>query len=180
MATVEYGEITDNLTIAAPSMGFPNSTPTVTSSSAGTYWNVTSSGDVTTYADDASNGSTVMCMNAYCVSDEEYVDMIKDYMFPTPFEWGLLYAYAVVFVIGLVGNFLVCFAVWQNRSMRTVTNYFIVNLAVADLLVLLICMPPTVLEDVMETWFFGNATCKIIKYFQVSCDIIRYLSYWKF
>lgn len=52
--------------------------------------------------------------------------------------------------------------------MRTVTNYFIVNLAVADFLVILICLPPTVLWDVTETWFMGTLACKIVLYFQVS------------
>jgi len=56
--------------------------------------------------------------------------------------------------------------------MRTVTNYFIVNLAVADFLVILICLPPTVLWDVTETWFMGTLACKIVLYFQVSAVII--------
>ena len=71
------------------------------------------------------NVSSTECLNDYCVSNEEYIDMIHNYIRPTPFEWCLIGAYFWVFVIGLVGNFLVCFAVWRNHSMRTVTNYFI-------------------------------------------------------
>ena len=52
--------------------------------------------------------------------------------------------------------------------MRTVTNYFIVNLAVADFFVILICLPPTVLDDITLTWYMGSYMCKIVKYFQVS------------
>ncbi|KAH0821636.1 hypothetical protein GEV33_001155 [Tenebrio molitor] len=51
--------------------------------------------------------------------------------------------------------------------MRTVTNYFIVNLAVADFLVILFCLPPSVVWDVTITWFFGVAMCKIVLYLQV-------------
>lgn len=51
--------------------------------------------------------------------------MILSYVKPTPFEWILIMVYLVVFVVGIGGNFLVCFAVWKNHSMRTVTNYFI-------------------------------------------------------
>lgn len=69
--------------------------------------------------------STTPCQNEYCVSDDEYVDMVMDYIFPSPFEWFLIVAYFLVFMVGLVGNFLVCFAVWRNHTMRTVTNYFI-------------------------------------------------------
>ena len=93
------------------------------------------------------------CSNDYCVSDEEYLDMIWDYIWPNPYEWVLIFFYVIVFVVGIIGNFLVCFAVWRNHSMRTVTNYFIVNLAIADFSVILICMPPTVLGDITETWY---------------------------
>lgn len=61
--------------------------------------------------------------------------------------------------------------------MRTVTNYFIVNLAVADFLVILICLPPTVLWDVTDTWFMGTLACKIVLYLQVSIvyfDVTKY------
>ena len=112
--------------------------------------------------------TNVTCTNDYCVSDEEYLDMIVSYIYPDAFEWCLIALYAVVFVVGLIGNFLVCYVVWRNKSMQTVTNYFIVNLSVADLLVILVCLPPTVLEDVTETWYIDSAMCKVVKYFQVS------------
>ncbi|CAH0596871.1 unnamed protein product [Chrysodeixis includens] len=103
----------------------------------------------------------------YCnMSLEEYMDMLNEYIFPQPYEWVLIATHAIVFVIGLIGNALVCTAVYRNHSMRTVTNYFIVNLAVADFMVILICLPPTVLWDVTETWFFGTAMCRIVLYFQ--------------
>lgn len=108
------------------------------------------------------------CTNDYCLSDEEYVNMIQDYIFPTTLEWIFIVIYVMVFIFGLIGNFLVCFVVWRNQNMKTVTNIFIVNLSVADFLVILICMPPTVLGDVTETWYIGGVMCKIIKYIQVS------------
>ncbi|KAG6449622.1 hypothetical protein O3G_MSEX006156 [Manduca sexta] len=100
------------------------------------------------------------------MTKEEYMAMLNDYIFPQPYEWVLIATHAIVFVIGLIGNALVCIAVYRNHSMRTVTNYFIVNLAVADFMVILICLPPTVLWDVTETWFFGTAMCRIVLYFQ--------------
>lgn len=112
--------------------------------------------------------TTIECRNEYCVSDDDYVDMIEAYVFPTTFEWILISLYAVVFFLGLVGNALVCFAVWRNRHMRTVTNYFIVNLSFADILVIVICLPPTVVGDVTETWYLGGVMCKVVQYLQVS------------
>ncbi|GIX68751.1 orexin receptor type 1 [Caerostris extrusa] len=78
------------------------------------------------------NSSAVQCTNEYCVSDEDYIDMIEAYIFPSPYEWLLIALHLTVFFVGLIGNALVCISVYRNHSMRTVTNYFIVNLAVAD------------------------------------------------
>ncbi|KAK7832654.1 hypothetical protein U0070_026850 [Myodes glareolus] len=50
--------------------------------------------------------------------------------------------------------------------MRTVTNYFIVNLSLADVLVTITCLPATLVVDITETWFFGQSLCKVIPYLQ--------------
>lgn len=111
--------------------------------------------------------NTTNCTNSYCISNEEYVDRMINYIFPKFWDWVLIASHSVVFVVGLVGNALVCIAVYRNHSMRTVTNYFIVNLAVADFLVLLLCLPFTVLWDITETWFLGLTLCKAVPYLQV-------------
>ncbi|KAL6259922.1 hypothetical protein P5V15_009832 [Pogonomyrmex californicus] len=108
------------------------------------------------------------CTNDYCIPDEDYIGLMVQHIFPKFSDWVLIAMHSVVFVVGLIGNALVCMAVYRNHSMRTVTNYFIVNLAVADLLVLLICLPPSVLWDVTETWFLGLKLCKAVPYLQVS------------
>ncbi|XP_045480539.1 orexin/Hypocretin receptor type 1-like isoform X2 [Harmonia axyridis] len=94
------------------------------------------------------------------------LEEIEQYIFPKTWTWVLIFFHAMVFLVGIVGNFLVCVAVYRNHSMRTVTNYFIVNLAVADFLVILFCLPPTVVWDVTMTWFFGVVMCKTVLYFQ--------------
>ncbi|MBN3308875.1 OX2R protein, partial [Amia calva] len=60
----------------------------------------------------------------------------------------------------------VCFAVWKNHHMRTVTNYFIVNLSFADVLVTITCLPASLVVDITETWFFGQTLCKVLPYLQ--------------
>ena len=59
-------------------------------------------------------------------------------------------------------------AVWKNHHRRTVTNYFIVNLSLADVLVTITCLPATLVVDITETWFFGQSLCKVIPYLQVN------------
>lgn len=121
----------------------------------------------TTMAFGSFNESSHNCTNDYCIPDEEYIDMMETYVFPTGWEWLLIGLHSVVFVAGLLGNALVCLAVYRCAAMRTVTNCFLVNLAVADFLVILLCLPPTVIWDVTETWFMGMILCKIVLYFQV-------------
>ncbi|XP_035709237.1 orexin receptor type 1 isoform X2 [Folsomia candida] len=104
--------------------------------------------------------------NDYCEPPEDYEDRMLAHITPDNYEWVLICANFIVFVVGLVGNALVCVAVFRNTTMRTVTNLFIVNLALADFMVILFCLPPTVAWDVTETWFLGDAMCKVVLYFQ--------------
>lgn len=119
------------------------------------------------------DGPNATCLYHNCMDYVDYVDFIEDYIYPKSFEWFFLVIHLAVFIIGIVGNLLVCYAVYKNETMRTVTNYFIVNLAIADFLVILFCLPPTVLWDITETWFLGSIFCKLIIYFQVSFNFIN-------
>jgi len=44
------------------------------------------------------------CSNYYCISDEDYIDKLHDYIFPSTFEWIVVVLYAAVFFGGLAGN----------------------------------------------------------------------------
>ncbi|CAF1125620.1 unnamed protein product [Rotaria sordida] len=106
-------------------------------------------------------------INGNCLSDKMVLDLILKYVIPTYYEWICIILYAIVFFVGTIGNLLVIIVIQRNRSMRTVTNMFIMNLAAADLLVLLFCLPTTVVQDVTKTWFFGLFLCKFVNYTQV-------------
>ncbi|KAG1650719.1 Orexin receptor type 1 [Nymphon striatum] len=116
--------------------------------------------------DSVALNSSTECPYHKCMEYDDYVDFIQDYIFPKWYEWVFIVLHLLVFLVGVVGNTLVCVSVYRNRSLRTFTNCFIVNLAVADFLVIVICLPPTVIWDVTETWFFGILLCKLIIYFQ--------------
>ena len=122
--------------------------------------------------DDNGTISPLCLLNIYCEPMEDYMDRMHEYIYPEPFEWGLIVVYILTFFVGLIGNSLVCFAIWRNKKMRTITNIFIVNLSVADLGVIIICLPSTLLVDVTETWFLGTTFCKIHLFLMVSIFLV--------
>lgn len=84
------------------------------------------------------------------------------------FDLFLLSSAICIFIVGIIGNLLVIIVVIKNSHMRTITNIFIVNLAIGDFLVILICLPPSVLQDLTKNWWFGESMCRIIPFVQVS------------
>ncbi|XP_046437704.1 cholecystokinin receptor type A-like isoform X2 [Daphnia pulex] len=74
--------------------------------------------------------------------------------------------YSVIFILSVLGNILVIVTLTQNRRMRTVTNVFLLNLAIADLLLGVFCMPFTLIGQLLRDFIFGSFMCKTIPYFQ--------------
>lgn len=71
--------------------------------------------------------------------------------------------FAVIFTLSATGNTLVCLVVARTRRMRTTRNYLLVNLAVSDLTVALLCIPfDMVLKIVAPDWPLGTAMCKLL------------------
>ncbi|XP_072041349.1 cholecystokinin receptor-like [Amphiura filiformis] len=75
--------------------------------------------------------------------------------------------YGLLFFFGVSGNALVAFVIWKNADMRSSTNYFLVNLCIADLMVLIFCIPSGLLETFkpME-WVLGPAMCYIVPFLE--------------
>lgn len=55
------------------------------------------------------------------------------------------------------------------------TNYFVVNLSVADLLVTTICMPVAVSQAISVVWIHGEVMCKLSSYLQGNFDHLAIL-----
>ncbi|XP_037069080.1 neuropeptide Y receptor type 2-like [Pollicipes pollicipes] len=70
--------------------------------------------------------------------------------------------YSVIFLLGLFGNVLVMYAVYRNTALQTVTNYFILNLTLADILLCVLCIPFTPLYTFLQSWVFGKALCHLV------------------
>lgn len=74
-----------------------------------------------------------------------------------------LFFYAIIFLISVIGNTLVCIVIVRRHRMRTVTNCFILNLAVADLAITCICIPFDIpVQENNYKWPYGSLLCKLL------------------
>ncbi|XP_060562646.1 QRFP-like peptide receptor [Ruditapes philippinarum] len=78
----------------------------------------------------------------------------------------LIVLYGLIFIIGLLGNLFVIFVIIRFKSMRTLTNYFLVNLTCGDILVIVICIPVTLGSTVYKKWIYGEILCKLTPFIQ--------------
>jgi len=68
--------------------------------------------------------------------------------------------YALIFVTGLIGNVSTCVVIARNHYMHTTTNYCLFNLAISDLLMLLLGLPQeTYTIWSAYPWIFGETFC---------------------
>ncbi|CAO2631917.1 D(3) dopamine receptor [Lemmus lemmus] len=71
-------------------------------------------------------------------------------------------SYCALILAIIFGNALVCAAVLRERALQTTTNYLVVSLAVADLLVATLVMPWVVyLEVTGGVWNFSRICCDV-------------------
>ena len=70
-------------------------------------------------------------------------------------------------VVSLLGNALICLAVYRNPHLRTTTNFYIVALAICDLTSPIFVMPFSSAVLVTGKWIFGDVYCNIQGFFVV-------------
>ncbi|XP_033103126.1 tachykinin-like peptides receptor 99D [Anneissia japonica] len=107
------------------------------------------------------------------MAESDYVDPIliqtNDYILfnltypfeiePVSYFWAALFVATIITAAG--GNIIVIWIVLTNPRMRTVTNCFLVNLAVADVLTTSFNMIPASYMNITQNWIFGKALCRI-------------------
>ncbi|CAF2893815.1 unnamed protein product [Rotaria sp. Silwood2] len=68
--------------------------------------------------------------------------------------------YAILFFLGTFGNGLVIISILRSSRLRTVTNTYLLNIAIADF-VLLMSVPFLIVTILANGWIFGNILCKM-------------------
>lgn len=83
--------------------------------------------------------------------------------------------YGLISLVAIVGNFCVILIVGTSRRMRSVTNYFIANLAVADIIIGLFSIPFQFQAALLQKWVlppFMCAFCPFVQVLSVNVSII--------
>lgn len=76
--------------------------------------------------------------------------------------------YVVMIVVAAGGNLAVIWIVMAHKRMRTFTNYFLVNLAVADTLISLFNTAFVSTFLIYQDWWYGEIYCKFSNFINVS------------
>jgi len=75
--------------------------------------------------------------------------------------------YIIIWLAAIGGNGIVIYIVLAYQRMQTVTNLFIVNLAIGDILMAALCIPFTFVSNLLlQYWPFGSIMCVIVCYSQ--------------
>lgn len=82
-----------------------------------------------------------------CLSENEYLFLTRGYLHSPDFL-PVCVTYLAIFLVGVLGNTLTCAVILRYRVMQTPTNFYLLSLAVSDLLVLLLGMP----QELYEMW----------------------------
>lgn len=102
------------------------------------------------------NSSSSSIDMAAALNPEEVIHIITRICVPVVFS--------LIVLVGIFGNALVIIVVATNAAMRSTTNMLILNLAVADLLFIIACVPSTATDYVLNSWPFGGVWCQTVQY----------------
>ena len=91
---------------------------------------------------------------------EKPEEMLKPWSVNSMFSY-IIVTHSVTFLFGLVGNVVVVVVMVGDKKYRNATNLFLVSLAVADLLLLLVAVPLETLQYFVVQWDAdAAAVCK--------------------
>ncbi|XP_045511384.1 trissin receptor-like [Colias croceus] len=108
---------------------------------------------------DLENSSTSIANESdFFVPDEEFI------FDRTDVRAIFITLYTIVFCCCFFGNLLVILVVTLSRRLRSITNFFLANLAVADLCVGVFCVFQNLTIYLIPSWVFGDFLCKMYQF----------------
>ena len=89
---------------------------------------------------------------------------------------GKTIAYSLIFVVSLAGNSLVGITVYKTKALRKPINYFIVNMAMSDLLYPIFLFPRDLVNLYADSWLIsgplGQVLCKLVPFSVVASSAV--------
>ncbi|XP_060071522.1 QRFP-like peptide receptor [Ylistrum balloti] len=85
---------------------------------------------------------------------------------PDELKTFLIIIYSVIMTGAIIGNLLVIIVILANKSMRTITNVFLVSLTISDTLIAGWNMPIQLGYYIHDDWTLGEVMCKLSAYLQ--------------
>ncbi|XP_023341475.1 neuromedin-U receptor 1 [Eurytemora carolleeae] len=155
----------------SPGMSTPPSTTWSTAytdhqSSPGSYstWGTDPVGSYSTWSTDPSTTDMFNTTELFSNGTEASNPLLPAYI-----AYTSLSLCSIVLGIGVLGNVLVIIVILTSKSMRSSTNLFLLNLSIADLLVLVICCPNGMIEMYMrrDIWLMGKAMCHLVPFIEL-------------
>ncbi|CAO1360169.1 unnamed protein product [Diamesa serratosioi] len=104
------------------------------------------------------NTSVLPDANATEISYKPYDQRLETYLVPVIF--------ALIFIVGVIGNGTLIFIFFRHRAMRNVPNTYILSLALADLLVIVTTVPLTSVIYALNSWPWGPYLCTLSEFFK--------------
>ncbi|GFU20780.1 neuropeptide F receptor [Nephila pilipes] len=92
----------------------------------------------------------------------------NDKIFGYHTETIIVTCYALLMVMGLFCNLLVCSVILANTKIRSSRNLLVINLNISDIILCVFCMPFTLLVIIRRSWFLGAFLCKLVPFVQAS------------
>jgi len=81
---------------------------------------------------------------------------------------GKTFVYCSIFVVSLVGNSFIGIVVYKTQTLRKPINYFIVHMAMSDLLYPVFWIPKNLTGLFVESWLvggsLGQSLCKLVPF----------------
>lgn len=117
---------------------------------------------------------TDLCSNKFpLIASEIKIDTILSEPISPAARVILILLFSLIIIVSVIGNLLVIITFIVNIHMRSVTNIFILSLAISDLLVIVICAPINMSTAINTFWTFSSFACKLMPFlitFVVACS----------
>jgi hypothetical protein len=86
--------------------------------------------------------------------DKHKIDQVQEV---SPFYFRIFVAiiYSILFIVSIGGNMLIIIIV-NGKKLQTVTNFFIISLALSDIIFVIVSIPPTYISYIYDHWIFGK------------------------